>query len=137
MTTPVFDNAHPKIIAITFSVPEFVLTCKNSVYSNCWFITEMQSNLESPYLFLAMPTQKYLLINVNLYQCAKNHTISWICSADMANQKVLYSNWLRTFWPISQEQKFYQKWDLCRNTLINENFHYRTKSVKISDEIFQ
>ena len=137
MTTPVFDNAHPKIIAITFSVPEFVLTCKNSVYSNCWFITEMQSNLESPYLFLAMPTQKYLLINVNLYQCAKNHTISWIYSADMTNLKILYSDWLRTFLPKSQEQIFSQIWDLRRNTLINVNFHYRTKSVKSNDQIFQ
>ena len=58
-----------------------------------------------------MPTQKYfdqLLIYVNLYQCAEKQTISLICSGDMVNQRMLYSDSLRTFWPISQEQKFSQ-----------------------------
>ena len=32
------------------------------------------------------------------------------------DEKILQFNWLRTFWPISQEQKFSQIWDLCRNT---------------------
>ena len=39
--------------------------------------------------------------------------------------------WLR-FWPISHKQKFSQKWDLCRNTANNINFHYGSNSVKIN-----
>ena len=90
--------------------------------------------------FLTMPIQKYfdqLLIYVNLYQHAKNQVISLICSGDMVDQKILQSDQLRTFWPISQEPEFSQIWDLCRNTTNNINFHYRTSSVKISYKIFQ
>ena len=49
----------------------------------------------------------------------------------------MQSDWLRIFWPISQEQKFSQKWDLCRNTADNINVHYRTNSVKIDDQTYQ
>ena len=44
---------------------------------------------------------------------------------------------LRTFWAISQEQKFSQIWDLRRNTTNNISFHYRTNLVKINNQIFQ
>ena len=33
MTTPIFDQAHPKIIEITFCFPEFAPPCKKSVHS--------------------------------------------------------------------------------------------------------
>ena len=33
-----FDHTHPKIIESIFSFPEFVLACKNSVYSICSFL---------------------------------------------------------------------------------------------------
>ena len=49
----------------------------------------------------------------------------------------MQSDWLRTFWPISQEPEFSQIWDLCRNTGNIINFHYRTNSVKINNTIFQ
>ena len=52
-------------------------------------------------------------------------------------KKSCLSDWLRTFWPLSQEQKFPQIWDLCRNTANEINFNYRTNSVKIKDKIFQ
>ena len=52
-------------------------------------------------------------------------------------KKILQSDWLKTFWPISHEQKFCQIWDLCRNTTNSINFHYKTNLVKISDQIFQ
>ena len=77
-----------------------------------------------------------LLISANSYQHAKNWAILLICSGDMVNEKILQSNWLRTFWPLSQEPKFFQIWDLCRNTANNKNFHYRTNSLKINDNIF-
>ena len=41
---------------------------------------------------------------------------------------------LRTLWPISQEPEFSQIRDLCRNTVNNINFHYRTNSAKINDK---
>ena len=31
---------------------------------------------------------------------------------------------------------FSQIWDLCRNTVNNINFHYRSNSVKLNDKIF-
>ena len=56
---------------------------------------------------------------------------------DICLLKILQSDWLRTFLPISQEPKFSQIWALCRNTTNNIYFHYRTKSVKINDQIIQ
>ena len=29
---------------------------------------------------------------------------------------MLQSDWLRAFWPMSQEPDFSQVWDLCKNT---------------------
>ena len=87
-----------------------------------------------------MHTQKQfdqLLIYVNLYQHAQNQAISLIGSGDMVDYKILQSDWLRTFWPISQEQKLSQIWDLSRNTASNISFNYRTNSVKIDYQMFQ
>ena len=78
-----------------------------------------------------------LLVYVNLYQHAKNQAISMICSGDMVDKKILQCDWLRKFWPIYQEQNYSQISDLCRNTVNNISFHYRTNSVKINDQIFQ
>ena len=44
---------------------------------------------------------------MNLYQHAKNEAVSLICSGHS-------SDWLRAFWPISQEQK------LCVNMIFVE-----------------
>ena len=55
---------------------------------------------------LAMPNQKIfnqLLIFVNLYQHEKNYALSSICVREMVDLKILECNWLRPFWPISQE----------------------------------
>ena len=49
----------------------------------------------------------------------------------------MQSDWLKLFWPISQEQTFSQIWGLCGNTANNINFHYRSNSVKINDQISQ
>ena len=58
---------------------------------------------------------------MNLYQHAKNEAISSICSGEMADLKMLQSDQLRAFWPISQKQDFPQIYDLCRNTANNIN----------------
>ena len=53
-----------------------------------------------PYLIIF----NQFLILVNLYQYAKNEAVSSISSREIADLKVLQSDWLQTFWPISQEQ---------------------------------
>ena len=58
---------------------------------------------------------------MNLYQHAKNEAVSSICSGEMADLKMLQSDQLRAFWPISQKQDFPQIYDLCRNTANNIN----------------
>ena len=41
---------------------------------------------------------------MNLYQHAKNEAVSSICAGEMVvDLKILQSEWLRAFWPISQE----------------------------------
>ena len=58
-----------------------------------------------------MPCQELfnqLLIFVNLYQHAKTEAVSSICSGEMLDLKISQLEWLRTFWPISQEQHFSQ-----------------------------
>ena len=138
---PIFDQAHPKTIEITFSFFEFAPVCqKQSIPSIHSWDT---ANFRVPWPdcpFLTIPTQKpfdQLLIYVNLYQHAKNQAISLSCSGDMFDWKILQFDWLKTFWPISHELKFSQIWNLCRNTENNINFHCGTKSVKINDNNFQ
>ena len=102
------------------------------------FIFEILSTSTDHALLWPCPSRKilnHLLIYVNLYQHKKKAT-SLICSGDMVDCKIVQSDWLRTFWPISQEQKFSQIWDLYRNKANNNIFHYRTNSVKITDQIF-
>ena len=80
-----------------------------------------------------MPNQKIfdqLLIFVNLYRHAKYDAVSSICSRETVDLKILQSDWLRTFWFISQKKDFSQIKDLCRNTANTINFHYRTNLVK-------
>ena len=63
-----------------------------------------------------MPHQK-ILIFVNLYQHAKNDAVSLIYSGEMLDLKILQSEWLKAFWPISHEQHFSHIEDLHRNTI--------------------
>ena len=86
--------------------------------------------------FLTMSTKKlyFMWVCINLQKIQKN---SLICSGDIVDFKILQFDWLRIFWPISQEQKFSQIWFLCKNTANNISFHYRVNSVKINQQIFQ
>ena len=72
---------------------------------------------------------------MNLYKHAKNQAILPIYSGHMVDQEILQSDWLSTLWPISQEQKFSQIWDLGRNTSNKISFHYRTNSLRINEQI--
>ena len=52
----------------------------------------------------------------------------------MIDLKILQPDWLRRFWPISQEQTFSQIWNLCRNAANDIKFHYN--SLKINAKFF-
>ena len=73
---------------------------------------------------------------LNLYQYANNEAVSSICSGEMIDLEIPQSEWLRAFWPISQEQHFSQTENLYKNTENNINFHYKTNSVKIMTKFF-
>ena len=62
--------------------------------------------------------------------------LSLVCFRDIADLKMLQSDRLRVFWPISQEPGLSQTWNLCRITANSINFHYRTTLEKINDHIF-
>ena len=141
--TPIFYFAHPKHFQLSFNLHEFIPASKKSGNSICLFlryIVDLESREQIDQIhILTMPNQKLfvqLSIFVNLYKNAKNEAVASICSADIVDLKILQSDWLRAFWPISHEQVFSQIQDLCRNTANSINFHYRNNSVKIIDQIF-
>ena len=55
-----------------------------------------------------------LLIFMIFYQQAKNQAISSFYSRDIVDFKILQSDWLIVFWPISQETDFSEIWNFCR-----------------------
>ena len=79
----------------------------------------------------------YLLKGYPFCQHAKILAISSTGSREIFDSNIFQSDWLRTFWHISQKQDFPQIWDFCRNIANNINFYYRTNSVKSDDQIFQ
>ena len=52
---------------------------------------------------------------MNLHQRDKNEAVSSICSGEILDLKILQSDWLRAFWPISQE-KYFSKYRICAGT---------------------
>ena len=70
---------------------------------------------------------------MNRYEHLKNQAFLSYCSRDIVDLKILLSDWLRAFGPISQEPDFFQKWDLCKITANSMSFHYRPNSEKIND----
>ena len=89
-----------------------------------------------PHSFLTMPNQKCFDRYVNLHQHTKNPGFHWFILEIRLIKKILQSDWLKLFWPISKEQKLSQIRDLCRNTANNIRFHYRTNSVKLMTKFF-
>ena len=102
-----------------FRLHEFILVWKKSINFTIWDTVKFKvQRPDCPYLFLSMPYLiifNQFLILVNLYQYAKNEAVSSISSREIVDLKVLQSDWLQTFWPISQEQ-----WELCKNTANNK-----------------
>ena len=129
MTMPIFNQVHPKIIEITFSFREFAPGCKKSVH--CINSYLRYSQFYSPVTRLATPISHHVSPHIfwstfNLCEFVSTCKTSgyfiglfwkygWL--------KILHTDRLRTFWPISQEPEFSQIWDLCKNTANNINFH--------------
>ena len=54
---------------------------------------------------------------MNLHPYTKNQAIASFCSGDLVNLKVLEFDWLRAFWPTSQDPGYSQIWDrICAGT---------------------
>ena len=144
MVISISDQAYQKIIETTFSSPEFVPVCKISAYSIYSFLRYNQ--FQSHVTRLAMPIfdhvhPKTFWSTFSLCElvstCKKIRLFYWFVLEIWLVKKTLQSDWLRTFWPISLVQNFYQIWNLCSNTANNIGFPYRKNSVKINDQIFQ
>ena len=73
---------------------------------------------------------------MNLHHHTKNQAISFCCSRDIVDLKILQSDWLRPFWLVSQQADFSQAQDFCRNIGNNITFHYRSNSGKTNDQMF-
>ena len=136
---PLHDRPYPILTIPTPKLFSHLSTCinlyhaKRSVNSISSFLRYGKflrvQRTDWPYQFLIMTNQKLfnqLLIFASLYQHAKNEVVSPICSGQIVHLKIKLSDWLRAFWPIYQEQDFFQIQDLCRNTANSKHFHYRT-----------
>ena len=65
------------------------------------------TRLATPFLNMAIPKIfNQLLIFMNFYQHAKNQAISSFCVGDIADLKILQSDWQRALPPKSQEPDF-------------------------------
>ena len=114
LATPSFDHAYPKNFQSSFNLCEIVPACKKSVSSIISFLRSVNFRVQRPdwpHQFFTMSHHKLFnqfLIFGNLYQHAKIEPVSSICSGEMLDLKILQSEWLRAFWPISQEKYFSQ-----------------------------
>ena len=85
------------------------------------FLTTVSFRVQKPdwsYQFFTMLNQKtfnQLLIFVNLYQHAKNETVSSIYSGEIFDLKILQSDWLRDF-GLYLRNKIFSKYRICTGT---------------------
>ena len=125
-----------------FNLYRFVSACKKSVNSIISFLRYIQ--FYSPDTTLAIPIfdhaqSKKLQSTFNFCQFVSTY-LKWGCFITLfwrrLGLKILQSDWLRAFWPISQEKDFSQIQDLSSNTVNTKNIYCRTTSVQINDQIF-
>ena len=144
MAIPIIDHNHPKIIELTFNFPEFAPPCKKNQ-----FIASVHSwdtvNFRFPWpdwsnSFLTLPNQKRFWSTYNLCEFAS------ICNKSGCFIDLFWRyDWLKNpaIWLDDNilvhisGKNFPQIWDLHGKTVNNINFHYRTKQVKLNDQLFQ
>ena len=68
------------------------------------------------------------MVFLNMYQHVKSYL-------DIVDLKILLSDWLKTLWPTSKDQEFFQIWDLCKNAANNIHSYYRRNPTKSKDQI--
>ena len=74
---------------------------------------------------------------MNLYQNAKNQAITSFCYKDPIDLKILKSDWLRAFLPISQKPDFSRIYHSNKNTVNNTKLHYRANAEKTGNKFFE
>ena len=135
MTTPIFDQAHPKIIEITFCFPVFAPPCKKSFHFINSFLRYSQlATLISDHAHPNIFRSTFNLCKF-VSTCKKSGyfiELFWRCDLKQSCNLIGWEH----FSLYLRNQNFSQIWDLCRNTVNNINFHYRSNSVKINDQIF-
>ena len=83
---------------------------------------------------MPIPINIFNQLLISIYQHAKKYAFSLFFSRDIVDLDIVdIVDWLRAFWPISEESDFSQIWDLCKKTENNINFCYRSDSKKIND----
>ena len=143
MAIPIIDHNHPKIIELTFNFPEFAPSCKKINLLHL-FILERQSISDShdhtSHSFLTLPNQKCFWSTYNLCEFAP------ICNKSGCFIDLFWRyDWLKNpaIWLDENilvhisGKNFPQIWDLHGKTVNNINFYYRTKQVKLNDQLFQ
>ena len=128
----IFDHSQPEIIEVTFSFPEFATAYKNSLLQ--LFPLKIQSILESvtrvPIFDQAFEKTFKSTFNFQEFvsTCKSGYFI--IVSRDIADLKILQSDWLGVFQPMSQKPGFYQTWDLYRIIVNKIKFHFWANAEK-------
>ena len=138
MAMPISHHAHPKIIEITFSFPEFAPACKISVHSTYSFLRYSQfrsqvTRLAKPIFDHIYPKKFWSTFNLCEFvpTCKKaGYSLDLLWRNGRLKNPAI---WLaKNILAHISGAKFSQIWNLCRNTANNISFHYRTNSVIIN-----
>ena len=136
-TTPNFlfffitDNCYANIKIIYYFILDLCLTIEScNLIGQQHLATPEPDHTQSKWYYKMFPW-------INLSKHTKNEgnfsTRSW----DTANLKILQSDWLRAFLPISQELELFQVWNFHREVHNDERFHFRSTPGKTNDKIYK
>ena len=144
------DWPHPFLIMFTPKIFNYLLICMNLGHhaknqliplAYSWDTVNCRAHRPDwPQLFLTIwPNPKifnWLFIFVNLYQQAKNEAVSSICSEEVDDLQKSSNLIGCEHFGLYLKNKTFPKHRICAGTQKNNiNFHYRTNSVKINDQM--
>ena len=110
--TPIFDHAHPRSFQSPFNLHKCATAYKKSVTSICSFLRYghfwgPETRLDTPIFDHAQPNNfKSTFVFCEFVPTCTHQAVSSIYSGKTIDVNILPSDWLRAFWPISQEQGF-------------------------------